>query len=328
MKCINRLKKITVIVCIFVFSGVTLSGCGTEKPLVSYAGIYEKTEFNQELYRGDLFAQNLCVTSQDIWLEAYPGYPEAHAAGLFDLNQKKVLYADRVHQTLFPASTTKVLTAYIALKYGNMDDIVTVSENAVTFEEDASLCWLQAGDQVSLYDLVCGLTLASGNDAGVAIAEHLCGSEEAFVQKMNEEAWALGATNSHFTNSHGLHNESHYTTAYDLYLFFNAAIQDQRYLDILSMKSYMGTLTGADGTVRNEEWKASNYYSAGIAEAPEGIRVLGGKTGTTDQAGNCVILYDEDLSGNPYISVLMGASDKMTLYDNMSLLLSAGIPKV
>ncbi len=328
MKCINKFKKAAFIVCIFVFSGMMLEGCSAEKQQISYASIYETTEFNQNIYRGDFFAQNLCVTSQDIPLEAYQGYPEAHAAGLFDLNQRKVLYADRIHQRLFPASTTKVLTAYVALKYGNMDDIVTVSENAVTFDDDASLCWLQAGDQVSLYDLICGLTLASGNDAGVAIAEHLFGSEEAFAQKMNEEAWALGATNSHFTNAHGLHDENHYTTAYDLYLFFNAAILDQRYLDILAMKSYTGTLIGADGVVRNIEWRASNFYSSGAAAAPEGIRVLGGKTGTTDQAGNCVILYDEDLSGNPYISVLMGASDKAMLYDNMSQLLSAGIPKV
>lgn len=304
-----------------------MTGCGTTKePPFSHAEILENTAFNQEFYRGELFAQNLCVAAQDVPLERYSGYPEAHAAGLFDLNQKKVLYADRIHQILYPASTTKILTAYVAMKYGNMEDIVTVSENAVTFEEDASLCWLQAGDQLSLYDLLCGLTLASGNDAGVAIAEHIFGSEEAFVQKMNEEAWALGATNSHFTNSHGLHNENHYTTAYDLYLFFNAAVQDPRYLDILSMKSYTGTITGADGTVRNIDWDATNYYSTGEAEAPEGIRVLGGKTGTTDQAGCCVILYEEDLSGNPYISVLMGASDKALLYENMSMLLSAGIP--
>lgn len=325
MKCINRLNKAIGMVWILASICVLMTGCEAEEIPTSYASIYENTAYNQELYRGELFSDSLCVTSQNIELPGYISEPAFHAAGLFDLTQQRVLYADRIHDRLYPASTTKVLTAYIALKYGNMEDIVTVSENATIFEADASRCWLQPGDQISLYDLVCGLTLASGNDAGVAIAEHISGSVEAFAQKMNEEAQALGATNSHFMNPHGLHDDNHYTTAYDLYLIFNAAIQDQRYVDILSMKTYTGTITGADGSVRNPEWTATNYYSAGVTAPPEGIRVLGGKTGTTDQAGNCVILYDENLAGNPYISVIMGASDKMILYDKMSQLLAAGI---
>lgn len=327
MKCINKLKKIIGIVCTVTAVCVLIPGCGADKAAPGYASDYEKTAYNQDLYRGTFFANNLCVTAQDVSLESYPGDATAHAAGLFDLNQQKVLYADRIYEKLYPASTTKVLTAYIALKYGNPDDIVTVSENATNFEADASLCGLQPGDQLSLYDLICGLTLASGNDAGTAIAEHISGSVEAFAQRMNEEALALGATGSHFVNPHGLHDENHYTTAYDLYLFFNAAVANQQYLEILAMKSYTGTITGADGTVRNPEWMATNYYSAGVAEMPEGIRVLGGKTGTTDEAGNCVILYDEDGQGNPYISIIMGASDKTVLYENMSRLLNAGISK-
>ena len=81
---------------------------------------------------------------------------------------------------------------------------------------------------------------------------------------MNSEAAALGATGSHFVNPHGLHDENHYTTAYDLYLIFNACMKDQRFVDIISMDSYEGTLTGADGTVRTETWIPSNYYSSGL----------------------------------------------------------------
>lgn len=324
MKCINKFKILTSLVCIVSGICILMPGCAA-KEAQPYAAVYEKTAYNQDLYRGEPFSNSLCVTAQDVSLESYEGDPSVHAAGLFDLNQQKVLYADRIFEQIYPASTTKVLTAYIALKYGNPDDMVTISEHAADFGPDASLCGLQPGDQLSLYDLVCGLTLASGNDAGTAIAEYISGSEEAFAQKMNEEALALGATRSHFVNPHGLHDDNHYTTAYDLYLFFNAAVQDQRYLDILAMKSYTGTITGADGTVRNPEWMATNYYSAGEAEVPSGIQVLGGKTGTTDEAGSCVILYDKDLQENPYISVIMGASDKSALYENMSRLLTAGI---
>ncbi len=186
-------------------------------------------------------------------------------------------------------------------------------------------CGLRTGDQISLYDLLCGLILHSGNDCGTAIAEHIAGSEEAFAELMNSEARALGATGTHFVNPHGLHDENHYTTAYDLYLIFNACIKDERFVEIISMDSYTGTLTGADGTVREETWAPTNYYSNGTIDAPDGIRVFGGKTGTTDQAGCCVILYSEDMENHPYISVIMGAEDKNFLYQEMNRLFAAGI---
>ncbi len=291
-----------------------------------YCALYEAEHYNQSLYRGDFFAQDLCVASENVPLDGFSDDPGLHAAGLFDVEQEQVLYADRLYARLYPASTTKLLTAYLTLKYGNLEDVVTVSDTAVSyFEPEATLCGLQAGDQVTLYDLLCGLLLASGNDNAVVIAEYLGGSIEGFAEKMNQEARSLGATHTHFVNPHGLHEEDHYTTAYDLYLMFNACIKDSRFLDIIAMKSYTGTLTGADGSVRTEEWPASNYYSAGLKEAPPGIQVVGGKTGTTDQAGSCVVLYDLDSAGKPFISIVMGAGDKEILYNDMSGLLTAGL---
>ena len=145
------------------------------------------------------------------------------------MEDKEVVYGYHLYDRLYPASTTKILTAYIALKYGNMDDKVTVSANATDFNWDESVCGLRTGDTLSMYDLVCGLLLHSGNDAAVAIAEHISGSEEAFVELMNSEAAALGATDSHFVNPHGLHDDDHYTTAYDLYLIFNECLKDERF---------------------------------------------------------------------------------------------------
>lgn len=144
-----------------------------------------------------------------------------------------MVYGFRLYDKLYPASTTKIMTAYLALKYGNLDDIVTVSEHATDFNWDEVTSGLRTGDQVSLYDLVCGLMLRSGNDCGTAIAEHISGSEEAFAELMNREARALGATGTHFTNPHGLHDENHYTTAYDLYLIFNACLKDERFVEII-----------------------------------------------------------------------------------------------
>lgn len=291
-----------------------------------YALLYESEHYNQSLYRGAFFAEDLCVASENVAMDGFGGDASLHAAGLFDVEQKQVLYADRVHARLYPASTTKLMTAYLTLKYGNLEDVVTVSETAVSyFEPEATLCGLQAGDQLTLYDLLCGLVLYSGNDNAVVIAEHLGGSIEGFAEKMNQEALALGATHTHFMNPHGLHEDDHYTTAYDLYLIFNACIKDSRFLDIIAMKSYAGTLTGPDGSVRTAQWTPTNYYSAGLTEAPLGVQVIGGKTGTTDQAGSCVILYNLDSAGKPFISIVMGAGDKEILYNDMTQLLLAGV---
>ena len=286
---------------------------------------YERSAYTGSLYRGTLFASDLCVASGDVSLAGFEPDTETHGAGLFALDQDQVLCGYKLFDQLYPASTTKTMTAYLALKYGKLDDPVTVSAHATDFNWDESVCGLRTGDTLTLYDLICGLMLRSGNDAGTAIAEYISGSEEAFAQLMNDEAAALGATGTHFVNPHGLHDENHYTTAYDLYLIFNAAVKSETFMEIISMDSYTGSITGADGTARTETWEATNYYSAGLADPPDGIRVLGGKTGTTDQAGNCVILYETDAQSAPYISVIMGAPDKEILYEDMNEMLSAGI---
>ncbi len=313
---------------LLVLAAALGGGCGvwmSLHPSVDSVAAYERTAYNQDIYQGSFFAQDLCVAAANVQLNGFEDEESLHGAGLFDLTNKSVVYGYNLYDRLYPASTTKIMTAYLALKYGNMEDIVTVSDHATDFNWDEVTSGLRAGDQVSLYDLVCGLMLRSGNDCGTAIAEHISGSEEEFAKLMNTEASALGATGTHFVNPHGLHDEEHYTTAYDLYLIFNACIQTEEFVNIISMDSYDGTLTGADGTVRTETWVASNYYSNGTAQAPEGVKVLGGKTGTTDQAGCCVILYSEDLENHPYISVIMGAEDKNFLYEEMNRLFTAGI---
>lgn len=314
-----------LIVLVLLISAGAVGGFFLWDQSQNYTAAYERSYYNKALYQGELFAQDLCVASGEVSLEGFQPDASLHAAGLFDLGQEQVVYGYKIFDRLYPASTTKTMTAYLALKYGNPDDIVTVSANATDFNWDESVAGLATGDTLTLYDLICGLMICSGNDCGTAIAEHISGSEEAFAGLMNSEAAKLGATGTHFVNPHGLHDENHYTTAYDLYLIFNAAAKDQRFMNIISMDSYSADITGADGTVRTAVWTPTNYYSAGLAVPPEGVRVIGGKTGTTDQAGNCVILYNENAEGNPYISVIMGASDKTVLYNDMSQLFSVGM---
>ena len=322
----RQAQKAPILIAIVILIGAgALGGFFLWESSQNYTLSYEKTAYNKALYQGEMFAQDLCVTSEEVALNGFEPDSELHAAGLFDLSKDQVLCGYKIFDQVYPASTTKTLTAYLALKYGNLDDTVTVSEHATDFGWDSSVAGLKPGDTLTLYDLLCGLMIRSGNDCATAIAEHISGSEEAFVDLMNTEAVALGATGTHFANPHGLHEDDHYTTAYDLYLIFNESIKDQRFMDIISMDSYSAEITGADGTVRTETWKPTNYYASGNAIAPDNVRVIGGKTGTENLAGNCLILYDENTDGNPFISVIMGAPDKTTLYEEMNQLFTAGI---
>ena len=285
---------------------------------------YEKAHYGGSVFRTDgLAASDLCVASEDRDAIQYSGTTDVHAAGLFDLSGKDVLYSNQIHERLYPASTTKIMTALLVLEQGNLSDIVTVGKNAAasSFPADASLCGLKEGDQMTLETLLHGLLLSSGNDAATAIAEYISGSEEAFVEEMNARARELMAVNTHFVNPHGLHDDNHYTTAYDLYLIFNTCIQNEEFLKIIESDGYTASITEADGSVRTEEWSPTNYYARGIVDAPEGVTVVGGKTGTTGEAGYCLILLDRNAADDPYISIVMGAGSRDILYEDMNALL-------
>jgi len=106
---------------------------------------------------------------------------------------------------------------------------------------------------------------------------------------------------------------------------FNACLQNPQFVEMISQTSYTANLTSASGVPYTMTWEPTNYYASGDAAAPEGVKVIGGKTGTTDEAGSCLVLYEQDQQGRPYISIVMGASQKSILYDNMTRLMSSGI---
>lgn len=138
---------------------------------------------------------------------------------------------------------------------------------------------------------------------------------------MNEEAARIGATNSHFVNPHGLHDEEHYTTVYDMYLIFQEALQYEEFKQIIAMDSYTTVYTNAEGTPCEDTVRSTIQYQTGNYTAPDNITVLGGKTGTTNAAGNCLILLVKDTSGNQYIAVIMRARERGVLYEKMNSLL-------
>ena len=284
---------------------------------------YEKETYANNIYQSELVTDQLCVVNEDVAYDAFQSDEEFHAVALFENSEYKVLCAQNVHEKIYPASTTKILTAYIALKYGDLSEIVTVGENAMRIPADSSVAWLLQGDKLTLEALLYALMLPSGNDGAVAIAEHLSGSVDAFVELMNKEAKLLGATNSNFTSPHGYQDENHYTTAYDLYLIFNQCLKNEKFIEVISSYAYDAEIESASGSKRNVTWRQSNQYVIGMQEIPEGIEVVGGKTGTTDEAGACLIQYvKEKASDTPYISIIMGAETRPVLYENMTALIS------
>lgn len=317
MRCIDKKRRLLSIILIIA---ILSAGCISKKEKLVTE--YETTNYDTYLYEGELFASQLCVSDTNVPLNDFEAASSLHAGALFGMSQQKVFYSEQIHDRLFPASTTKILTLYLALKYGTLSDIVTVSDNAVAVPSDSSVAGLRSGEQLTLEDLLYGLMLPSGNDSAVAIAEHISGSVDAFVELMNKEVNALGATNSHFVNPHGYHDENHYTTAYDLYLIFNQGILNQKFIDIISSATYTTDIKEPDGSTRSVTWKQSNLFVNGTRTAPENVTVIGGKTGTTDEAGACLVLYEQDSQSRPYISIVMGAESKNALYNTMDSLLS------
>ena len=282
---------------------------------------YEKEIYKGNIYQAELPVDSLCVATDDIKYDLFQTDDEFHAVSLLKLDEAEVIHAENIHERIYPASTTKLMTVYLALKYASLDDEVVITANAQDIPIDSSRAGLRVGDTMSMLDLLHGLMLPSGNDAAIAVAEHVSGSVEEFVALMNQEAKKLCATNSNFVNPHGYHDENHYTTAYDLYLIFNACLEYPEFKTIVSSDSYSLQITQHNGTYRNERWLQSNWFINGNASAPSGITIIGGKTGTTDEAGSCLMMLFQDEADTPYIAVIMGAENRSVLYDNMKTLL-------
>lgn len=266
------------------------------------------------------FAQDLCVASGDITAGG-PDLQQLGAAALFDTKNLDTLYARNVHNQLHPASLTKVMTALVALKHGSPDDIYTASENVLITESGAVLCGIKPGDRMTLDQALHALLIYSGNDVAVLVAEGIAGSVEDFVELMNEEAQAIGATNCHFMNPNGLTEEGHYVTAYDLYLIFQEALKYDLFNQIIQMSSYSTVYTASDGSEKTLEMENSNLFLRGTYEAPANVTVVGGKTGTTNAAGHCLVLLSRSSNGTPYISIILKDESREGLYQDMGDLL-------
>lgn len=215
-------------------------------------------------------------------------------------------------ERIYPASLTKIMTAIVAIEH--TDDFtqrVTVEKNVFEdlCEKDASMAGFEPGEEVSLRDLLYGILLPSGAECCLTYARHVAGTEAAFVDLMNQKAEELGMCRTHFSNTTGLHEENHYTTAEDMAALLQYALSNETFREAFTSKTYDVEPTN----IHPKGICLQSTLSKGIEEikmegkAMEAEMILGGKTGYTDEAGLCLASLAE-ISGQEYILVTAGAA--------------------
>ena len=232
----------------------------------------------------------------------------AKSAVVMEASTGKILFSKGMEERRYPASTTKMMTLIVALEHGNLNDIVTTSPNAASTE--GSSLWLAAGEKLKLEDMLYGIMLLSGNDATVAVAEHISGNVDSFSKLMTEKAKAIGAVNTNFTNSSGLPDPNHYSTAHDLAQIAAYGYKNPLFSQIVGTKYKIIPWPGKDHDreLYNENKILWRY------EGGNGV-----KTGYTEAAGRCLVSGAKK-NGVQLVAVVLDADfmweDTMTLLDH------------
>lgn len=240
----------------------------------------------------------------------------ARAGIIVEVSTGRILYEKRSTQKMWPASTTKIMTAILTIENCNLDDIVKVNASAInSIPSGYVTCDLRVGEEISVKDLLNALMIKSANDAAYVLAEHVGQTLEGFSNMMNEKARELGCTGTHFVNPNGIHSEDHYSTAYDLYLIANYAMKNQTFRELVATTD---AVLPATNKYENEDRElhttndlinpeSQNYYK----------NAIGIKTGYTSQAGNCLV-SEASRDGLDFIAVVLNGDrfvDSKKLFD-------------
>jgi len=212
---------------------------------------------------------------------------------LMEESTGKILYSKNANSIMYPASTTKIMTAILTLEKCNLSDTAVVSHNAVfSIPSGYSTASLVEGEVLTIEQLLNVLLIPSANDAAVVLAEHIAGSVEAFSDMMNAKAVELGCLNTHFVNPNGIHNENHYSTAYDLALIGKYAMQFPTFKEISSKTRYTLPITNAYSKEDRIFNTTNDLIKPNYSSSPTNYYykyATGGKTGYTDPAGQCIV---------------------------------------
>lgn len=306
---------------ILILGMTLLSGCGAVHKYDVNEPLSISSTVNLPIVRPSGLANENVVIPYDAYVYDTPDV-EYEAGLLVNETKHSVVCAVNPHKRIFPASMTKVLTGIIvmeAIEKGqiSLSDTVVVGKPIEFNEDNVAVLGLQTGDYITIEELLHGLLISSYNDCAVLLARRISGSVSEFVELMNAKAAELGATNSHFVNPHGLHDNNHYTTPYDLYLIFKEFLTKDILVQIDSNSTY-------DLTMHRGEAKmviplmATNAFLSNSFEMPTGYSITGWKTGTTEKAGSCIILeFVDDASDERFICLVSNAEDHEALYQNV-----------
>ncbi len=239
----------------------------------------------------------------------------ASAAILMDMETGKILYSKNENEHHYPASITKILTTLIALEYNKPKDIITFSEEAVFgIDRSSSNLAMDVGEQITMEDALYSIMLMSANEVSAAVAEHIGGSIENFSKIMNQRAKQAGAINSNFKNPHGLHDDNHYTTAYDMAMIAKEAYKLPQFRKIISTITYQIQPTNKQPEIRylaNQHYMIKNtayHYDA----------CTGGKTGFTDEAQSTLVTFAEK-DGLKLVCVVLDEKGNQKYDDTIAL---------
>lgn len=240
--------------------------------------------------------ENTEATTEHPETTEYPDDPSrapdlvANAAIVMDASTGQVLYEKNAHEKKYPASITKIITTIIALEHNvDFNETITMSENAIwDVERDSTLIGLDVGEKVTVGDLIYATMVKSANECAYALAEHVSGDIESFAKLMNEKASEIGCEDTHFVTPNGLHNDDHYTTAYDMALITKYALQNDTFREIAGTLSYTVPATNLTEETRplwngNKMINPSEPYYYEYCE--------GGKTGYTSKANNTLVSF-------------------------------------
>lgn len=239
----------------------------------------------------------------------------ALSAVLIDSDTGNILYEKNINKKMYPASTTKILTAILAIENLDLDKIIVVTKTGIDIPWDSARVNLQVGEVITVKDLLYCSLVTSGNDAANMLAEAVSGSVQKFASLMNKKALELGCKNTHFVNPHGYHNSDHYTTTSDMIKILEYALKNETFKNICETKKYVVKKTNK--YIVDRKLINTNKLIVNKAENPNSRYykyALGGKTGSTDEAGSCLIAWskkeDENLLVAAFKSSFINKEDK------------------
>ncbi len=261
-------------------------------------------------------------------IQAIPAYADtpdeldlsAESAVLIDAVSGQVLYNKDMNKREYPASITKIMTAYLASKEGQLKDDITVTKSAIeVVPKDTSNIALVEGEQITCEQALYASMLISANDASNVLAEYIGGTIDSFAKKMTTTALEMGAVNTNFVNANGLHDENHYTTAYDMAKITMEALKDPTFEKIFTTKDYTMNATNK----QEEQRKFSNQHRMMQLSTYQDLGVIGGKAGTTTEAKNTLVTVAEK-DGMRLIAVMMKCNDFNQMYRDTKKLIEYG----